>query len=84
MPEKEPQGDPSEEIVPATDQEIVDHLILHIDNPCEVDVGQETHNIRNFYIKEARRLLDESNKGRIMDTEQIERLKRKIKEYEQK
>jgi len=67
----------------ASDEEIVSFLIGHINEPCEVDVGDKTHNIRDFYIREAERLLDGSNEKRLIDPEQIERLKKKIQEYKQ-
>ncbi|MBU3934700.1 hypothetical protein KKC00_01920 [Patescibacteria group bacterium] len=81
MSEKESQKQETRER--ATDEEIVTLLSGHIDNPCEVNVGEEVHNIRDFYIREAERLLDENTKEKITDLEQIERLKKKIQEYRQ-
>jgi hypothetical protein len=79
MSEKESQKQEIREH--ATDEEIVTFLIGHIDKPCEVNVGEEVKNIREFYIREAERLLDENTKEKITDPEQIERLRKKIQEY---
>jgi hypothetical protein len=65
----------------ASDTEITDFLIYHIDNPCTVNVGGRTENIRQSYIREAERLLDESNKNRLTDPNAIRRLKAKIAQY---
>ncbi len=82
MSEKEPRNQQEEEPKErASDREIVDFIIKHIDNPCEVNIGEEVHNIREFYIREAERFIDENNKGKITDPEQIERLRKKIQEY---
>ncbi|OGI85601.1 hypothetical protein A3A01_02005 [Candidatus Nomurabacteria bacterium RIFCSPLOWO2_01_FULL_39_17] len=40
-----------------TDLEIVLTLIQHIEEPCEVQVGDNKHNIRAFYIREGKALL---------------------------
>ncbi|MBU3934702.1 hypothetical protein KKC00_01930 [Patescibacteria group bacterium] len=81
MSEKESQKEEIRER--ATDEEIVTLLSEHIDNPCEVIIGEEVHNIRDFYVREAERLLDENTEEKITDLEQIERLKKKIQEYRQ-
>ncbi|MFH1270107.1 MAG: hypothetical protein ABII03_00545 [Nanoarchaeota archaeon] len=38
-------------IAQALDMEVVLNIIYHIENPCTVEVGNETKNIRNFYLK---------------------------------
>ena len=83
MSESEPQNqkEEGETVESGTDEEVVTILIEHIDKPCETTVGGEVRNIREFYIREAERLLDEKNKKKITDPEQIERLKKKIQEY---
>jgi len=65
----------------ATNEEVVTFLIGHIDKPCEVRVGEKIYNIRDFYIREAERLLDPNNEKRLTDSKQIERLEKKIREY---
>jgi len=77
-PENQHEKEPKER---ASDREIVDFIIKHIDSPCEVNIGEEVHNIREFYIREAERFLDEGNKQKIKDPKQIERLKEKIQKY---
>lgn len=67
----------------ATDFEVAMFYSSHIDNPCEAEAMGETKNIRDFYIRAARQLLDESNKKRLMDPDAREILKNKIKEYEE-
>lgn len=39
----------------ATDTELAVTLIFHIENPCETAEG---HNIRDFYIREAKKALE--------------------------
>ncbi len=39
----------------ATDMEIAMRLITHIEKPCE---DQDRNNLRDFYIREAKRFLD--------------------------
>lgn len=41
----------------ASDQDMVDFLKGHIENPCSADVGGVQHHIRAFYLRELRRLL---------------------------
>ncbi|MBU1179189.1 hypothetical protein KKB69_02560 [Patescibacteria group bacterium] len=62
----------------ASDMKIALFLAGHIDNPCEAEVAPgKKENIREFYLKEARRLLSE------MTEENAKRfLELKIKEYE--
>ena len=61
----------------ATDAELADFLIEHIDNPCEVEVAPgQVENIREFYIKEAERVIPT-----MVDPEAIDKLKKKIEEY---
>lgn len=61
----------------ATDMEITDFLSEHIDKPCEVEVypGQ-VENIRDFYIREAERILPT-----FVDPEAAKKLQEKINEY---
>lgn len=39
------------------DMESVLFLITHIENPCTTVVDGETHNIRDFYLREADKLI---------------------------
>jgi hypothetical protein len=41
----------------ATDQEAVDWLIGHIEEPCGVNVAGTMHYIRDFYLRQLARLL---------------------------
>ncbi len=41
----------------ALDSEVVAMLSYHIDNPCKVGVDGEEKNIRDFYIREAEKIL---------------------------
>ena len=41
----------------ATDMEIALKLASHIKNPCTTLVGDKTYNIREFYLRESRRIL---------------------------
>lgn len=61
----------------AIDMEITDFLSKHIDEPCEVEVypGQ-VENIRDFYIREAERILPT-----FVDLEAAKKLQEKINEY---
>ncbi len=61
----------------AGDMEIALFLAEHIDNPCEAEVAPGKKNIREFYLKEARKMLSkmtEENAKRFLEL--------KIKEYE--
>ena len=40
-----------------SDLELALFLARHIDSPCEVDVEGQAYNIRDFYSREARRIL---------------------------
>jgi hypothetical protein len=40
----------------ASDMELAEFLIKHIDNPCTVEVEGRIENIRSFYIREAKGL----------------------------
>lgn len=40
-----------------TDLELALFFARHIENPCQVLVGEKTFNIRNFYLKNAKQLL---------------------------
>lgn len=43
----------------ATDAEVADFFIRHIKNPCEVKISpSEVRNIREFYLREASRILE--------------------------
>ena len=66
------------------DKKDVDFFIKHIDNPCGTEVDGKEFNIKEFYIREAKKLLDENNPKRLTDPEQIEKLKEKINEYKGK
>jgi len=61
MSEQQSEIQPSQEAVveasgeKATDMELALFLGKHIDNPCEDLYG---HNIRDFYIREAKKALD--------------------------
>lgn len=61
----------------ASDMELAEFLIKHIDNPCTVEVEGRVENIRSFYIREAKRALET-----MTDSAAIDLLKRKIQEYE--
>jgi hypothetical protein len=63
----------------ATDMELVLFLSWHIDNPCSVEVSPgETKNIRDFYMREAKRLIPKlANEGAKAV------LENKLKEYEE-
>jgi len=62
----------------ASDMELAEFLIKHIDNPCTVEVEKgRVENIRSFYIREAKRVLET-----MTDSVAIDLLKRKIQEYE--
>jgi len=39
------------------DMEIAMKLTTHIENPCSVNVGGESHNIRGFYIRLAKEVM---------------------------
>lgn len=62
----------------ATDIEIVQFLINHIDNPCEVEVAPgQMENIRGFYIDQAKKLISGMTNEFAIDI-----LQQKIEEYE--
>lgn len=62
----------------ATDRELVDFLVRHIDNPCEVQVEPGVvRNIRDFYLGLAKEQLE-----KMKDVEAKRVLEEKIKEYE--
>jgi len=62
----------------ASDMEIALLLARHIDNPCETEVAPgEKENIREFYLKEAERVL-----SKMTDEDAKRFLESKIKEYE--
>jgi hypothetical protein len=61
----------------ASDMEIALFLAKHIDRPCEAEVKPgEIRNIREFYIKEAKRLLE-----KMENPEAKKFLELKIQEY---
>ncbi|MFH0712608.1 MAG: hypothetical protein V2A55_02030 [Candidatus Jorgensenbacteria bacterium] len=64
----------------ASDMELMEFagfLMKHIDNPCEVEVAPgDIGNRRDFYLREAERLL-----GRMTDPEAKKILQAKIVEY---
>ncbi len=60
----------------ASDLELALFLSEHINNPCEVDVEGKRHNIRDFYLREAERVLP-----KIKDYIAREILLRKINQY---
>ena len=61
----------------ATDLELAMFLIGHIDNPCEVEVEHgRTENIREFYIREAEKVLTT-----MTDPQAKELLESKVQEY---
>ena len=55
----------------ATDQETVDFLEGHIDNPCGTVVGGITHSIREFYLRlleaETKKMTDPAAKQKAED-----------------
>ncbi len=62
------------------ERELVFFLIEHINNPCEVEVGEaQRANLRDFYLREAERVLPTIN-----DLTARELLKAKINEYREK
>lgn len=62
----------------ATDMELVLFLSKHIDSPCEVEVEPGVkENIRHFYIKQARKIIDRLENPYAKDL-----LEQKNKEYE--
>jgi len=61
----------------ATDIEIAQFLINHIDNPCEVEVApDQIENIRGFYIRQAKGLISGMTNEFAIDI-----LQQKIEEY---
>ena len=61
----------------ASDMEIALFLTRHIDDPCEVEVAPgQLENIRDFYIREAKRLL-----LKMTNPNAKQLLELKIKEY---
>jgi len=81
--EKSPENNPvdlPENAEKTSDEEMVDFLLPHIINPCEAEVAPgEMANIRDFYIREARRLLEA-----MTDDKQKHRLQNYIDIYENK
>ena len=78
--EHEPTGHHEEEKgrEKATDREVADFLIKHIENPCEVTLESGVvKNIRDFYVGLAK---DEMPK--MTDQSAIKDLQSKIEEYE--
>jgi len=59
-----------------TDMQVVLELIKHIENPCSVRVNGEIKNIRDFYLRESRRILD-----KLTNPFAKEYLKDKINKY---
>lgn len=73
--ESKPERDPEE----ATDIEVADFLIVHIDGPCKVEVSPgKWEKIRHVYIDEAERLLKDTN---FTDPIAKKKLEEKIKQY---
>lgn len=62
----------------ATDVELADFLIKHIDNPCGVEVNGKREHIRPFYLRLARESI-----GKMKDQEAIKKLQEKIDEYKE-
>ena len=61
-----------------TEMQVVDFLILHIDNPCKVELSSgEMAHIRHVYINEAKNYLSKMNNPWAK-----EMLENKIKQYE--
>lgn len=58
----------------ATDQELANFLIYHIENPC-VDM-QTGLNIRGFYVREAKRIV-----GTFKDSNARKSLENNIRKY---
>ncbi len=70
-PEKTPEK--------ASDIELADFFVKHIENPCGVEIEKgKMANIRPFYIREAKKVLEN-----MTNPFAIELLERKIKEYEE-
>jgi len=63
----------------SSDKEIVDRLIEHITNPCKIEVDGTIHDIGDFYIREANKVL-----GTITDERQRIRLQKYIDIYDAK
>lgn len=62
----------------ATDMELADFLIGHIENPCEAEVSPgRFENIRNFYIREAKNAMES-----FTDEKARQKLQEKISQYE--
>lgn len=78
--EQEPQNENAPELPNyerATDIEVADFFIHHIDNPCETEVEPgKVENIRGFYLREAESLLD-----KLGNPYAIKLLEDKIEEY---
>lgn len=62
-----------------SDEDLVSRLIGHIAMPCRTEVNGEIHDIGDFYIDEAKRILPT-----IADETQRARLQKYIKIYERK
>ena len=62
----------------ATDIEMVLFLIRHIDNPCGFEHKGEAFNIREVYLREAMKLLDNHN---FENPYARKLLERRIREY---
>lgn len=80
LPKTKSEGiDPKEILEKATDIKAAMFCIKHIDNPCEVEVGpREKRNIRDFYIKLAKDLLE-----KMTNPHARKLLEDKIHEYKQ-
>lgn len=79
-PRAEEEVEPEEIPEGASDMEVAEFLAGHIDNPCEVEVAPgQVENIRDFYIREAKKLLP-----KITDLEAKRLLELKMQEYKDK
>lgn len=66
-----------EQITEVTDIELAMFLMLHIDNPCSMKVGDRTVNLRFFYLSEAKKVL-----SRLKNPYARNLLQSKINEYQ--
>lgn len=69
-------GKMTERVNEASDMETALFLVSHIENPCTVRVNGEIKNIRDFYLRESRNLLN-----KLTNPFAKEFLKNKISEY---
>ncbi len=61
----------------ASDKEVADFFIKHIEKPCELDIGGGfIRNIREFYIREAERILP-----KFTDQDSINKLRTELDKY---